>query len=102
MKKKIIERARNIPVERHRLCFAILRLVKGKKNSEIAAKAGISHQTILNWRKPVDDGGVLCPRIDALEKVARAFGMKLAFIDIHEPKMASKHRDDRNGVSAYN
>lgn len=99
VKKKV---ARTVPVERHRLTFQILRLIKGRKNSEVATKAGVCHQTILNLRKAVDDGGTLAPRVDSLDKIARAFGMKLQFVEMGAAKGVSKHqtREDRNSVTA--
>lgn len=95
---------KQVSVDRHRLTFAILRLIKGLSPSEVAAKSGVSYQTVVNMRKPVEDGGTLAPRISVVDKIARAFGQKLQLVDVHEPKMASKHsaREDRVSASAYN
>ena len=82
--------------DRHRLCFAILRLIRGKENAEVAAKANISPQTIRLWRAPIDQGGTLCPRVESLERVAKAYGMKLALVDVHESSRVSAH----NGYEA--
>lgn len=88
MKRKI-KRAHS--VDRHRLCFAILRLIRGKDNAEVAAKADISPQTIRLWRAPVNQGGTLCPRVESLERVAKAYGMKLALVEVHESSRVTAH-----------
>ena len=102
MKKKIAARAQNIPVERHRLTFAILRLIRGKTATVVAAKAGVAYHTVLNLRRPVEDGGTLCPRVSVVDKIGRAYGMRLQLVEFHDGRTtaARQHREDRSGATA--
>ncbi len=74
--------------DRDRQIFAVLRLVKDRKPSEIATKAKrsngktISASTIANWRKPVSQGGTKYPQHDTLAAVARAAGYKFDLVPI--------------------
>jgi len=101
MKKKA---RRDVPVDRHRLTFKTLRLIRGLTPTEVAAKSGVAYQTIVNMRRPVSEGGTLAPRISVVDKICRAYGMKLDVVEMHENQGASKHttREDRVSAASFN
>lgn len=74
MSKKL----RNRPAY-NRFVFSVLRTIRGMSPQEIAAKTGLSAQTIRNIRKGPAHGGTRYPRFETLEDIL-AINQKRFFI----------------------
>lgn len=66
--------------ERDREVFAVLRLIRGQTPEDVQRKAGVSAQTIRNWRKDIHHGGTRYPQHWTLSRVARAYGYRYTLI----------------------
>lgn len=94
---------KEVPVDRHRLTFKTLRLIKGISPAEVARKTGVCYQTVVNMRKAVSDGGTIAPRVSVLDRIGRAYGMRLDFVEMNAPQTVGRysHTEKRNGAENH-
>ncbi len=68
--------------KRDRQFFTLLRLIKGKRDSLVAAKAGISSSTVGNWKRipGKDKKAVMYPKQHTMSKVLEAFDCSMEIV----------------------
>lgn len=79
--------------ERDRAIFSVLRAMRDRSPKDIAAKAGVSPQTIAKWKRPVAQGGTRYPQFWTLNRVANACGMEFRLCDKRESAHNSRAKD---------
>lgn len=80
--------------ERDRALFTVLRLVRGKTDSEAVGNSGVSPQTMRKWRMTVDAGGTRFPQFFTMDRVLRANGYCFQPQPVHQ-KQKDEHEQPR-------